>query len=223
MMTELLPLFPLGTVLFPGMVLPLNVFEDRYRALVRDLLASPEPRRFGVIAIREGRETGTDGVTSLYEVGCVAELREARPHDDGRFDLVTVGTARFRLGEVDRTREYLVADVEVIPEDEDAGAVAALGVPAAQTAFRGYLDALVAQGGAVVEIHDLPEEPTLLSYVIAAAMIIDLPQRQTLLAAPDALARLDVERKLLASETAMLRHTTSRPAPDLRYSPYSPN
>ncbi|HZR53798.1 MAG TPA: LON peptidase substrate-binding domain-containing protein [Streptosporangiaceae bacterium] len=220
-MTEL-PLFPLGTVLFPGMVLPLNVFEDRYRALVRDLLASPEPRRFGVIAIREGRETGADGITSLYDVGCVAELREARPHDDGGFDLVTVGTARFRLGEVDRTREYLVADVELIPDDEDADA-ATVGVPAAQTAFRGYLDALVAQGGAVVEIHDLPDEPLLLSYVIAAAMIIDLPQRQTLLAAPDTLARLDVERKLLASETAMLRHTTSRPAPDLRYSPYSPN
>jgi uncharacterized protein len=223
MMTELLPLFPLGTVLFPGMVLPLNIFEARYRRLVADLLAVPEPRRFGVIAIREGRETGVDGVTSLYDVGCVAELREARPHDDDDgFDLVTVGTERFRVGDLDRSGEYLVADVELIPDD-DAAADAALSVPAAQAAFRGYLDALVAQGGAVVEIHDLPDEPVLLSYVIAAAMIIELPQRQTLLTAPDAMARLDVERKLLASESAMLRATTSRPAPDLRYSPYSPN
>lgn len=220
-MTALLPLFPLGTVLFPGMVLPLHVFEDRYRQLVTDLLALPEPRRFGVIAIREGRETGADGVTSLYDVGCVAELRDARPQDDGRFDLVTVGTERFRLGELDRSRPYLVADVELIPEDDPAAAAA--DVPAAQVAFRGYLDALVAQGGAMVEIHDLPDEPMLLSYVIAAAMIIELPQRQALLAAPGAQARLDVERKLLASETAMLRATTSRPAPDLRYSKYSPN
>lgn len=226
MMTEPLPLFPLGTVLFPGMVLPLNIFEERYRRLVQDLLALPEPRRFGVIAIREGRETGVDGVTSLYDVGCVAELRDAQPHDDndGGYDLVTVGTERFRLGEIDRSAEYLVADVDLIAEDDDEKTdAAALSVPAAQVAFRGYLDALVAQGGAVVEIHDLPDEPVLLSYVIAAAMIIELPQRQALLAAPDAAARLDVERKLLASEAAMLRATTSRPAPDLRYSPYSPN
>ena len=223
-MTELLPLFPLGTVLFPGMVLPLRVFEDRYRRLVADLQAGPEPRRFGVIAIREGRETGVDGVTSLYDVGCVAELREARPDDDGGFDLITVGTERFRLGEVDGSGEYLMANVDLLPEDDEEEAdAAAPDVPATHVAFRGYLNALVAQGGAVVEIHDLPDEPVLLSYVIGAAMIIDLPQRQELLAATSVLARLDAERKLLASETAMLRATTSRPAPDLRYSPYSPN
>ncbi|HEY1671362.1 MAG TPA: LON peptidase substrate-binding domain-containing protein, partial [Streptosporangiaceae bacterium] len=68
-MTDTLPLFPLGTVLFPGMLLPLHIFEDRYKELVRDLLDGPEPRRFGVIAIKKGRETGVEGVSSLYEVG----------------------------------------------------------------------------------------------------------------------------------------------------------
>ena len=65
-MSDTLPLFPLGTVLFPGLVLPLHIFEDRYRRLIQDLLAGPEPRRFGVIAIREGRETGITGVTALH-------------------------------------------------------------------------------------------------------------------------------------------------------------
>ena len=74
-MSETLPLFPLGAVLYPGMLLPLHIFEERYRQLVRDLLAGSDPRRFGVIAIRKGRETGIDGVHSLYEVGCVATLR----------------------------------------------------------------------------------------------------------------------------------------------------
>ena len=55
-MSETLPLFPLGTVLFPGLLLPLHIFEDRYRQLVRDLADGPEPRRFGVIAIRHGRD-----------------------------------------------------------------------------------------------------------------------------------------------------------------------
>src|SRR5216684_677688 len=57
-MTWTLPLFPLGTVLYPGLLLPLHIFEERYRQLVHDLMAEPEPRCFGVIAIREGRETG---------------------------------------------------------------------------------------------------------------------------------------------------------------------
>ena len=72
----MLPLFPLGAVLYPGMLLPLHIFEERYRQLVRDLMAGPEPRRFGVIAIRKGRETGIDGVQSLYPIGCTATLRQ---------------------------------------------------------------------------------------------------------------------------------------------------
>ena len=85
-MGVMLPLFPLGAVLYPGMLLPLHIFEERYRQLVRDLLDGPEPRRFGVIAIRKGRETGIDGVHSLYEIGCTATLRRVDQRDDGRFE-----------------------------------------------------------------------------------------------------------------------------------------
>ena len=77
-MGEMLPLFPLGAVLYPGMLLPLHIFEERYRQLVSDLLDGAGPRRFGVIAIRKGRETGIDGVRSLYEIGCTATAR-SRP------------------------------------------------------------------------------------------------------------------------------------------------
>jgi Lon protease-like protein len=220
-MTELLPLFPLGTVLYPGMVLPLHIFEDRYRQLVRDLLRLPEPREFGVIAIREGRETGVDGVTSLFEVGCVAELRDVSEQDDGGFDIVSIGTERFRLGELDKGQPYLRGHIERLPEE--AGDAASLAVPAAQASFRAYLDALVEQGGATVLIEDLPTEPELLSYVIAAAVIIELPAHQALLAEPDAEHRLAAERTLLARETAMLRATSTRPAPDLTSTPFSPN
>src|SRR6202012_3423899 len=100
-MSELLPLFPLSTVLFPGMRLPLHIFEERYRLLAADLQAQPEPRRFGVIATRQGREVGAHGITALHEVGCVATVRQITPHADGRFDLDTVGTERFRLLRVD--------------------------------------------------------------------------------------------------------------------------
>jgi len=72
-------------------------------------------------------------------------------------------------------------------------------------------------------VPDLPSEPWPLSYLVAAAVVADLPDRQALLAQPDALRRLEAERELLARETAMIGSLTARPAPDLRYSPYSSN
>ncbi len=222
-MSEMLPLFPLGAVLYPGMLLPLHIFEERYRQLVRDLLDGPEPRRFGVIAIRKGRETGIDGVHSLYEIGCAATLRRVDRHDDGRFDIVTVGSQRFRLLRLDETRPYLQGEVEMLAEAPVDQASAEPVVRVAEAAFREYLDALTEWGGAVVRLEDLPDEPTLLSFIIAAAMVIDLPERQALLAESNTLRRLAMQRALLSRETAMLRTTTSRPAPDLRHMPYSPN
>ena len=228
-MSEMLPLFPLSTVLFPGMRLPLHIFEERYQTLVADLLAGPEPRRFGVIAIRAGREVGADSVAALHEVGCVAVVRQAAPTPtaEGQYDLLTVGTDRFRLVEVDRSRPYLRGEIELLPDDaaaEPGAAEAAAGtVRQVQAGFRAYLNALADQGGGVISIADLPDEPALLSYVIGAAMIIDLPERQSLLAAPDAMARLRLERSLLVREIAILRATTSRPAPDYAHEQFSPN
>ncbi len=219
----MLPLFPLGAVLYPGMLLPLHIFEERYRQLVRDLLDGPEPRRFGVIAIRKGRETGIDGVRSLYEIGCTATVRRVERHDDGRFDIVTVGTQRFRLRGLDETRPYLQGEVELLAEDVVDPVAAEPAVRVTQAAFRAYLDALTEWGGATVRIEDLPDEPALLSFMVAAAMVIDLPDRQAMLAESDTLRRLGLQRTLLSRETAMLRTTTSRPAPDLRHAPYSPN
>jgi len=222
-MSEMLPLFPLGAVLYPGMILPLHIFEDRYRQFVRDLLDGPEPHRFGVIAIRKGRETGIEGVHSLYEVGCTATLRRVEEHEDGRFDIVTVGTQRFKLLQLDETRPYFQGEVELLADDDFDPDAVSPAVRSVQVAFRTYLDALTEWGGATVRIQELPDEPTLLSFIVAAAMVIDLPERQALLAEPDAVGRLNAERGMLSRETSMLRTTTSRPAPDLRNTPYNPN
>ena len=222
-MSETLPLFPLGTVLYPGLLLPLHVFEERYRQLVRDLLAGPEPRTFGVIAIREGRETGPDGVRTLHEVGCIATLRQVKELDDGRYDLVTIGTQRFLLSSVDDSKPYLQGEVELLAETvgDETGAV--LAARSVQDAFRTYLSTLTERGVTQVSVPDLPDDPILLSYLVAASMVIDLRDKQALLAEPDALHRLVTERMLLSRETTMLRTLTATPAPDLRNSPYSSN
>jgi uncharacterized protein len=222
-MSETMPLFPLGTVLFPGLVLPLHIFEERYRQLVRDLLDGPEPQEFGVIAIRKGRETGVDGVSALHEIGCTARLREVMQHDDGRYELVTVGTQRFRLLGLDRSRPYLQGEIDLLTEETGDEAAAALAMEAVKRTFREYLDALATRGAARINVPELPDEPVLLSYLVAASMIVDLSDRQMLLAEPDAAGRLAAERALLARETRILRTLTSTPATDLRSSPYNPN
>jgi uncharacterized protein len=222
-MSETLPLFPLGTVLYPGLLLPLNIFEERYRELVRDLLDGPQPRRFGVIAIRQGRETGVDGISALYQIGCTATVREVAEQDDGRYHLVTVGTQRFRLASLDNSRPYLQGEVDLLEEEVGDEAAAGLAVQAVQRGFHGYVEALASRESVEVTVPELPDEPLLLSYLVAASMILDLSVRQDLLAEPDAERRLGAERALLARETTMLRSLTATPAPDLRNTPYSPN
>ena len=125
-MGELIPLFPLGTPLFPGMVLPLHVFEPRYRRLVLDLLALPEEserRFFGVVAIRQGWEVERIApAEALYDIGCVARLQMVRPQSDGGFQVVTVGGERFRLRDVvvGEDPPYLQGEVEWLADEEAA-------------------------------------------------------------------------------------------------------
>src|SRR3954454_15672592 len=103
-MGELIPLFPLGTPIFPGVVLPLHIFEPRYRRLVADLLELPpasDRRFFGVVAIRSGWEV--EHVTparALYDVGCTAVVPGGRPQPEGGFRIVPRGGRRFRLLDV---------------------------------------------------------------------------------------------------------------------------
>src|SRR3954452_10981331 len=109
-----LPLFPLHAVLFPGVALPLHIFEECYRSMVGRCIAAGEP--FGVVLIKDGREVG-DAAVSLAQVGTTAIIRQAGRYPDGRMDIVTVGGRRFRIDELFVDREaYLVGDVEILEE-----------------------------------------------------------------------------------------------------------
>jgi Lon protease-like protein len=125
-MGELIPLFPLGTPLFPGVVLPLQIFEPRYRRLMHDLLEHPEAgerRFFGVVAIRQGWEVEKVApAEALYDVGCAARVQAVRPQPDGGFRVVAVGGERFRLLDVvvGDDPPYLQGLVEWLGEEEAA-------------------------------------------------------------------------------------------------------
>lgn len=227
-MSPRLPVFPLGTVLFPGLVLPLHIFEDRYRELVRHLVALPDgtPREFGVVAIRQGWEVlPTAGVAgtgpaepaattavSLHEVGCTAELRQVTELPDGRFDIVTVGRRRFRLGGVDSdSQPYLTADVEWLPEPAGQEDIADLLAPRVLAVFRQYLRLMRADNEDLAE--QLPEDPTVLSHLVAATAALTLEDRQGLLAAADTAVRLRAELRLLNREAALLGRVRAVPVP----------
>ena len=223
-MPQRLPLFPLGLVLFPGLVLPLHVFEERYRVLVRELLELPEDERvFGVVAIRQGREVGADGVTALHEVGCTALLRRADELDDGRFDLLTVGAERFALHGLEHDRPYLVGSVELLQDRSGGADEVRLLDAAVRAAYVDYLHALGEAGADGVEVPDLPPDSQVLSYLVAATVVVDLADRQALLARPDAVTRLRAELGLLRNEARLLRALGTVPSPELARTPASPN
>jgi Lon protease-like protein len=219
---ESLPLFPLGMVLFPGVLLPLHVFEERYRELMRALLAGEaENQVFGVVAIRQGWEVGKDTAGALHRIGCTAELRQVNTLPDGRYDVLCVGRRRFRLLGVDgATRPYLVGTVDWLP-DEDAEAPAdgptvaraqALA-GAVSTAFTAYLNAVAAARGIRGQPQPMPADPTALSHLVASAALLTLDDRQALLEQPGTVARLRATLALLQHETAMLRTLRLVPAP----------
>jgi uncharacterized protein len=236
---EILPVFPLGTVLFPGLVLPLHIFEERYRTLVRELVAVPDdgPHEFGVVTLRRGSEVQTvpEGgdaarpadetpVTAgaLYEVGCTAELRQVTELPDGRFDIVTVGRRRFRVLTVGTDgHPYLTAEVEWLPDDEGAQEVADSLAPRVLAAFRTYLD-LLRPDSEVLE--QVPDDPTVLSHLVAATAQLTIEERHELLATPDTATRLRAELRLLNREAGLLARVRAVPVPlsDLAR-PASPN
>ncbi|SBT48161.1 hypothetical protein GA0070621_3095 [Micromonospora narathiwatensis] len=217
--TARLPVFPLGTVLFPGLVLPLHIFEERYRALVRHLVGLPEgaPREFGVVAIQAGWEVALGAEragreVTLHEVGCTAELRQVTELADGGFDIVTVGRRRFRIAGVDEAAApYLTAEVEWLPEPAGTDEVADLLAARVISVFRQYLGLVRPDPQEISE--QLPEDPTVLSHLVAATAALTVADRQRLLAIDDTAARLRAELRLLNRETALLRHVRAVPVP----------
>jgi len=243
--TARLPLFPLNAVLFPGLVLPLNVFEERYRAMMRALLDidDSEPRRFAVVANRDGHEVaptapgmpdptalpekgpaagfGPDPLKSFHPVACVADAASIRQRGDGSYEVMVTGTTRVRLLSVDAGGPFLTAETEELPEKPgDEAEALAEGV---LRAFRAYQKRLAGARERSLTTTELPDDPSVVSYLVAAAAQVDIPTKQRLLEAPDTTARLREELALLRAETAVLRHLPSLPAVELTQAPTYPN
>lgn len=225
-MNEPLPLFPLNTVLFPGVVMPLHVFEDRYRSLVRDLIALPasQDREFGVVAIKVGYEVGERGVHTIQRVGCAALVTEITANDDGTYEIIVVGRRRFHVQGLDPSRDYLRADVQWLGDPTGASPNEVAEV--AQTTrdlFDAYREAIEALRGDDVFDGDTPSDPVDLSYTLAAAMALGMADRQALLECPNVATRLRLGSALLRAELRAIQAIPSLPATTFGRTAWSPN
>ena len=192
-----LPLFPLGTVLMPGARLPLQIFEPRYVALLRDLIAGQQERSpvFGVVAIREGVEVGEDGAKALHDVGCAALLTQAAVLEEQRFLIVSEGTRRFHLDAIDAgaSTPYATGEVTWL-EEPDGNLTACFGLA---SRLREELTEFAAATG---EAAVLPTDDRALSYAVPLTVSLDVADRQRLLESTDTESRLRLALRLVLRE-----------------------
>jgi Lon protease-like protein len=221
-----MPVFPLNAVLFPGVVTPLHIFEDRYRALMRDLLTISDPadRVFAVVAIREGYEVGDHGMQSMHRTGTLVQLTESERYDDGRFDIEVTGRQRIVLNAVDGSGDYLRAECELVDDSgDDLDPEIDLEASRTLATFEEYRDQLSALRGGPVLAGPMPRDPTYLSYSLAATCLLSQDERQGLLEAPDAGTRLAMLRHSLREEMRAMRAIPSLPATEVARTRWSPN
>ena len=217
-----LPMFPLNAVIFPGVSVPLNVFEDRYRALVHHLLRVEDPtqRVFGSVGIREGYEVGDHGSQSLFRVGCRVQLTEVESRPDGTFSIVAVGLDRIQLERLDTTGTFPVG--HVVDRPETTASVPEELLERARDTFTAYRAAL-AEIRSDPYTGDLPQDPSYLSWTLAACAPLPLHERQALLEAEDASERLRLVTDLLRTELRAMHVFPSLPATDVARTRWSPN
>ena len=207
-----IPIFPLNTVLLPGQVMPLHIFENRYRALMSDLLALPEvERRFGIISIKKGSEVKED-LPVLADVGTIAVLRKSTTNEDGTFEILVIGGQRFDLLTVSKEKApYLMADIKVRKETETDFDTASLTLAKEKCdEFMMMFDADNDNAS-----QKLPDTPSSLSFLLTSLLPINNLEKQGLLEIDDANERLKKVLKIINRETILMQEIPSVPAPFL--------
>jgi Lon protease-like protein len=207
-----LPMFPLGSVLLPGGLLPLHVFEPRYRDMIRDCLRSDDEPEFGQALITRGWETG--GGDDRATVGTVARMMQVEALDENRYALIAVGTRRIRVNAWLPDDPYPIADVDDWPDADPDASGLELHVAASLARVRSAL-ALAAQltdedGDAIrPDDTDISDDPLLATYHLAALAPIGPADRYRLLAADSPMHRLDLLDEILDDVEAMLKFRLS--------------
>ncbi len=218
-MNRTLPLFPLDMVLFPGAEASLQIFEPRYREMLRDCIA--DDRRFGIVLIKSGKDTGS--TAEPFRIGTVANITEIGAPRRGAIPITVEGESRFRIIEESRVHSYLSARVEVLKDDPSDMASDEI-VLASHDATLRYLGTVLASQGVYKAEPDVPTDPVKLSYYMG--MIATTARNRALqgLLAPERLSdRLQAGVALLEEEADRIQTAFMRAGPGKVRSLFSSN
>lgn len=205
-MIQQLPLFPLGTVLFPGGTLNLHIFEERYRTMISKCIEQSTP--FGVVYLRSGDEVVEGHLIArpaeTASIGTIAQISANVRLEDGRYLLNATGLRRFRIQYMLQRAPYLVAAVIELPEEH--GPQVDTAANELRSVYGRYWQAISMASGAPVEIEDLPDAPEAMAYQLAERLHVPYEQKQRWLETElsDRLRGLASE---LHSELAILPHS----------------
>ncbi len=205
-----LPLFPLDTVLFPGMPLSLHIFEDRYKLMIGMCLERRQP--FGVVLIKEGAEA-LGPLAEPHLVGCTARITQVERLGQGRMNIGAVGRRRFRILSINRDLPYLVGNAAYYPLQSDTPGIESAAAKLRPWVVR-YMDELAQIEGSEFDPLRLPEEPIQLAYIAASILRIPSNQKQAFLTAVSADELLDSLRWHYRREVAFLKVMVEQPITD---------
>jgi len=197
-----MPLFPLHTVLLPGAELQLNVFEDRYKQMVRFCIEFEEP--FGICLIRHGSEVGEPA--EPYMVGTAARIVNVIELAEGKMDVKAEGFARFRIRKIDESGPYLVGHVEPLIEEVDESPRMDALVQRASEDFEQLLKIAIGRSDFSVEVHS-SGDATAFSFLIAGYLPLEDLMKQRLLETTDTAQRLT---EIIALMDAFIKEAPTR-------------
>ncbi len=199
-----LPLFPLNTVLFPGASMPLQIFEQRYKLMLKDCLNADS--KLGVVLIKSGSEVGEPA--EPHSTGTLAGIVQANEIEEGRYFISVTGQQRFRIIEITQYRPYIAAEVELLDEDTEAE-LPLTEMEVIRQAVTDYTRLVTGMRGGWVRRARGPSSPVALSYHIAEMLHVELAEKQSLLEEPTPAERLESELEMLRRDSEALRKRLS--------------
>ncbi len=196
----LLPIFPLGTVLFPGGTLPLRIFEERYKLMIGRCIEERLP--FGVVLIKAGVEVG--GAAIPYDVGTTARIARVEQLPQGRYNLLTVGVERFQILETDTSQPYLQARVEYLARPDGGEAATMAMAERVSAMFADHYRWTLQLGDQWTRQIALPTRPEMLADFVANRLEVEAGVKQQLLEAGTVHACLELEERILTQANRLL-------------------
>ncbi|MDX1991448.1 MAG: LON peptidase substrate-binding domain-containing protein [bacterium] len=215
-----LPLFPLDTVLFPGMPLNLHIFEERYKQMINLCIDKRQP--FGVVLISSGvAQNGP--LAEPHMIGCTAQITQVQPLGQGRMHIVAVGRDRFQIKSLRYDQPYLVGEVELHPLQQDEAGTLKTSSEKLRELVNRYLTILQKAGQVPFDMRQLPRDTMSLAYLASYMLQVSAEQKQSLLAADRASLLLRELNKLYRREVLLLEALLSPPEQGENASPFSLN